>query len=303
MGLRTLLVFCFVLRSFFVEAFVVPADSSSNKKTRKIIFGTSAAVIAGGSLVYLNQAWYKPYSTGNFHFFQDGNEWLQMDKMGHFWSTYQTGRLMIQSMRWAGFSEGKSQLIGGFSGLYYMTAVEIMDGFSSGYGFSWGDMGANLAGSYLAFFQAHVWKEERVAVKFSFHQTSFPKYREELLGKNLSEQVLKDYNGQTYWLTANIASFLKPETRFPKWINVAFGFGASGMISGSDNYVYVGADGKVVGNERYRRYFLSLDIDLTKVPVKSRFLRSIFSALNCLKIPFPAVEFNKFGIRGQPLYF
>ena len=35
--------------------------------------------------------------------------------------------------------------------------------------------------------------------KFSFHQTKFASQRPETLGASLNEQILKDYNGQTYW--------------------------------------------------------------------------------------------------------
>ena len=48
------------------------------------------------------------------------------------------------------------------------------------------------------------------------------------------QQVLKDYNGQTYWLSANIWSFNK-ESNFPRWLNVAFGYGADGMLYGENN--------------------------------------------------------------------
>jgi len=303
MRTRILLVFCFLLQIVLANAWTIPADSIKNKKTRKIIFGTSVAAVSVGSVVYLNQAWYKPYATGDFHLFADGDEWLQMDKVGHVWTTYQTGRLMMQSMKWAGFRKDRAQAIGAFSGFLYMTAIECMDGFSSGYGFSWTDMGANLAGSSLAYFQEHVWEEQRVLIKFSFHQTAFPQYRPALLGHNLGEQVLKDYNGQSYWLSVNPSSFLGKETKFPKWLNIAFGYGATGMISGDDNYVYVGSDGKVVGNERYRRYFLSLDVDLTRIKTRSKFLKTIFSAFNCIKVPLPAIELNKAGFTGHLLYF
>jgi len=300
---KMFLLFSFFLQSVFAKAAVLPADSIKHTKTKKIILGTGAALVAGGSLIYLNQAWYKPHATGNFHFFADEREWLQMDKAGHVWSTYQAGRLMMQSMRWAGYTKGQSELLGAYSGFAYMTVIELMDGFSSGYGFSWADMGSNAAGSFLAWVQEHRWSEQRMLVKFSFHQTSFPQYRPALLGNNLAEQILKDYNGQTYWLSVNVASFMKKESRFPKWLNLAFGYGASGMISGNDNYVYVGSDGRIVGNERYRKCFLSLDIDFSKIYVKSRILKGVFNALNCLKIPFPAIEFSKSGVKGQALYF
>jgi hypothetical protein len=67
--------------------------------------------------------------------------------------------------------------------------------------------------------------------------------------------------------------------------------------------VVVTSDGSVVGNERYRRFLISLDVDLTRIPVKSRFLKAVFSAFNCFKIPFPALELSKRGMSGHALYF
>lgn len=192
------LVLTFFLSLFFRSAFCIPTDSLKNQfRTRKIVFAGSCAAAATGSLIYLDQAWYKPYRSGSFHFFNDNAEWLQMDKAGHVFSNFTIGRLMMQSAQWAGFDEQLSQMFG-YSGLAYMTAIELMDGFSSGYGFSWGDMAANTGGTLLAIGQQHFWQEQRVLIKFSFHQTSFPQYRPALLGSGLSEQVLKDYNGQSY---------------------------------------------------------------------------------------------------------
>ena len=41
-----------------------------------------------------------------------------------------TARLMMEAMKWADYPEKKQVLIGGLSGFTYMTAVEMMDGFS-----------------------------------------------------------------------------------------------------------------------------------------------------------------------------
>jgi hypothetical protein len=293
----------FFLMSLFTYEGNCQIDSISNKKTKKIIVATSVGIVTTGSLIYLNQLWYSSYSSGNFHFFNDNAEWLQMDKVGHAFTTYNSGRLMMEAMQWAGFSKKQSIFIGGSSGFAYMTAIEIMDGFSGGWGFSWGDMGANFGGSALAISQQYFWNEQRIGLKYSFHQTSYPRYRPSELGSNLQEQFIKDYNGQTYWLSVNIASFLKRETKFPKWINVALGYGAQGMISGSDNYVVVNADGSVIGNARYRKYLLSLDVDLTKIKTRSHFLKGVFNVFNCFKIPFPTIEFNQHFTKIHPLYF
>ena len=302
MRFTVIFIFYFFLQSAFANPVIFPTDSVKNTKSKKIILSIGSGAAITGSLIYLNQAWYKQYSNGNFHFFDDNKEWLQMDKVGHIFSTYQVGRGMIQSMKWAGFTKNQSIFIGGTSGLAYMTAIEIMDGFSSGWGFSLGDMGANFAGSAIVISQQYFWDEQRIALKYSFHQTSFPQYRPNLLGANLSEQILKDYNGQTYWLSGNISAFLKKENKFPKCLNIAFGYSTCGMISGSDNYVFIGSDGSVIGNNRYRKFLVSLDVDFTRIKTKSRFLKSVFSVINCIKVPFPAIEISRAKLSGHLLY-
>ncbi len=39
-------------------------------------------------MVGLYSAWYSNYPQTNFHFFNDNNEWKQVDKVGHAYSAY-----------------------------------------------------------------------------------------------------------------------------------------------------------------------------------------------------------------------
>jgi len=269
-------------------------------KGRRIILGTATAGLAAGSLIYLNQAWYQQYASSGFHFFNDDNEWLQMDKVGHAFTTYQTGRLMMDAMKWCGFRRKKQIWIGGLSGFAYMTVIEVMDGYSEGWGFSWGDMGANAAGAMLAMGQRAAWDEQRIQLKFSYHRSDYAQYRPDLLGKSYSERLLKDYNAQTYWLSVNIASFLRKDTRFPKWLNVAVGYGADGMIGARyNNVVVMDENGNTKDFPRYRQVYLSLDADLTKIRTRSKFLKSVFNCLNVVKIPFPNLELSQGRVRSN----
>lgn len=270
------------------------SDSLSVLKTRKLTLGLSSVALTTGSLIYLNQAWYQQYSSSAFHTFNDNDEWFQMDKFGHTLTTYQTGRLIMNAMDWAGYSKKSQLLVGGLSGFAYMSAIEVMDGYSTGWGFSWGDMGANALGSGLAIGQKALWNEQRIQLKFSFYQSPYAQYRTDLLGKSLSTQVLKDYNGQTYWLSVNPSSFLKKETKFPKWLNVAVGYGANGMIGARYNNVLVMDEhGNTKYFNRYRQYYLSLDVDFTRIRTKSKVLKAVFSCINIIKIPFPNLELSE----------
>jgi hypothetical protein len=283
-----------ILFLVFVNLFGFASDSLSLFKKRKLALGISSIALTSGSLIYLNQAWYQEYNTSKFHEFNDNDEWFQLDKCGHTFTTYQTGQLMMNAMDWAGYSK-KSQLItGGLSGFAYMSVIEVMDGYSDGWGFSWGDMGANALGSGLAIGQKALWNEQRIQLKFSFYQSSYAKYRTDLLGGSFGSQILKDYNGQIYWLSINPSTFMKKDTKFPKWLNVAFGYGANGMIGARNNdFLIQDSDGTIRTFNRYRQGYFSLDVDFTRIKTKSRFLKSVFTCINVIKIPFPNLEVSE----------
>ncbi len=292
--IRLLRVKCFIIGYVLAVSSVSASDSLSVLKKRKLTLGISSIALTTGSLVYLNQAWYQQYSSSKFHTFNDNDEWLQMDKCGHTLTTYQTGRLMMQAMDWAGYTKKKQLLIGGLSGFAYMSAIEVMDGYSSGWGFSWGDMGANALGSGLAVGQKALWNEQRIQLKFSFYPTKLAKYRTDQLGKSFSTQILKDYNGQTYWLSLNPSSFFKKDTKFPKWLNVAVGYGADGMLGARYNNVLAqDENGNTFYFKRYRQCYVSLDVDFTRIKTRSKLLKAVFQGINIIKIPFPNLELSE----------
>ena len=103
-------------------------------------------------------------------------------------------------LAWSGVSKKNQLICGATFGFAFLSAVEVMDGYSSNWGASLGDVGANAAGTALLVSQELLWKEQRITPKFSFHTTPYASARPNVLGSSISEQILKDYNGQTYWL-------------------------------------------------------------------------------------------------------
>jgi hypothetical protein len=277
-----------------------PTTPAFSKRTAWTIGITEGALITG-SLIGLHQLWYKQYPREAFHTFNDNREWMQMDKVGHLQTAYSVGLISTELWDLTHISHRKATWIGGLTGLSYLTAIEIMDGYSSGWGFSGGDMLANISGSALFISQELTWGEQRIQPKFGFRTSGYAPYRPELLGTSYVEQLIKDYNGQTYWLSVNVASFLPDETRFPQWLNVAFGYGANGMTGGHENPVMTNAQGNTITFSRYRQYYFSFDIDLRKLPVRSRFLRALFTVISFVKVPLPGIELSQNGIR--PLIF
>ena len=281
-----------------IENFLKPSDTLNKKRLKTLVI--SEAAIGVTTLVGLNQLWYAGYPRSNFHLINDNAEWLQMDKSGHVFSTYHLGSFGANALKWSGASR-KSQLIYGSTlGLAFMTTVEIFDGYSSQWGFSLGDELANISGTALYVSQELLWKEQRIVPRFSFHTTPYASSRPNVLGSTIPEQILKDYNGQTYWLSANIHSFAK-SSAIPKWLNIAVGYGAEGMITGNEGFTNMIF---LPDSKRYRQFYLSLDLDLTKIETKSHFIKTILTVFNSVKIPAPTFEIKSSGAtKFHFLYF
>jgi uncharacterized protein YfiM (DUF2279 family) len=277
-------------------------DAIEPDKKRIRIMAAANIVGYGATMVGLYSAWYKNYPQTNFHFFDDNNEWKQVDKVGHAYSAYVASNGSMELWRWTGISRKKRIWLGGLSGIAYQTIIETLDGFSAEWGWSWGDFGANVFGSGLVIGQEFLWDQQRIHFKFSFHNQNYGsedlnKRADQLYGNTFTQRFIKDYNGQTYWLSANLKSFL-PQSNLPKWLNVAVGYGAEGMFGGVEN---LGKDdhGNVTFDRRdirrYRQFYISPDIDLTKIKTKRTLVRLALVALNSFKFPAPSLEYNTKG--------
>jgi hypothetical protein len=270
------------------------SDSASTYSTKRrnilLIGGTTAYV---GTMIGLNEVWYKNDHRESFHFFNDAHEWQQVDKVGHFFSAFQVSSLASHALMWTGVKKKKSMLAASITGLAVVSSIELFDGFSSSYGASLSDLVANTSGAALFYGQQIIWDEVRIYPKFSFHQTDFAFQRPNVLGNGIAQEIIKDYNGQTYWLSVDVDKFVK----FPKWLNLAVGYGAQEMIYANTS------SNRSLGLNPYRQYYLSLDLDLTSIKSKSKLVNALIYFANMVKIPAPSLEFSKKGVRMHAFYF
>lgn len=293
MKLYTLTILCLF---FLAKAYSTDTLSSGLNKKRLIIPAGTGIAAYSGSLIYLSEAWYKDDPVP-FHLFNDLPQWKQMDKAGHLWTTFHEAKIASNWLIWSGLPADKSYVIGSISGFLLQVPLEILDGYSPEYGASIYDIVANGLGSLLLFSQFAIWNEIKIQPKFSFHRSGLANLRPGTLGKNLSEQILKDYNGQTYWLSGNIGELFNLKQKFPRWINIAVGYSASQMIFGRDE------ENLAAGFSPYRQYYLSFDIDFNQVKIKQKWLKVFLYPLNLIHIPFPAVEVSRKGFKLHPIYF
>ncbi len=289
----------------------VTSPSEKDRMRRRVkIIATTNIVGYSAAMIGLYSAWYKNYPQTNFHTFDDISEWKGIDKIGHAYSVYAESKVSMELWRWTGIERKKRIWLGGLSGAFYQTVIETLDGFSSEWGWSWGDIAANIAGSGLFTAQELAWDEQRIQFKFSFHQKSYSdaslnKRSNEIFGSSTAERFLKDYNSHTYWLSTGIKSFF-PKSKLPAWLQISIGTGAEGLFGAKDN---IGKD--VMGNitfnrpdiKRYRQWYLAPDIDFTKIKTRNKAIKMALDILNIIKFPAPSLEFSNGKFKFNALTF
>jgi uncharacterized protein YfiM (DUF2279 family) len=274
---------------------------ASKTNPRLLVIGITGGALYGGSLIVLNQYWYKNYPKSRFHFFNDNDEWQQMDKFGHFFTSYYEGYYGMHMLQWAGLSKNKAIWYGGTWGLLMQTPIEIMDGFSSKWGFSWGDALANTLGTALLIGQEYAFGGQRIQPKFAYFPTEYAAQNPKLFGNSFAENLIKDYNGQSYWLSTPINSYI-PNIYTPTWLSISFGLGAKGMMRG--RAIDQANDPDVPHYTRYRQFFLSFDVNLAGIDAKNDIANTALGVLSWSKMPSPTIEYSKYrGFKAHLLYF
>lgn len=296
--LRSSLLFLLLLPSLAQAQFRL---DSLNYKQRKTVVYAGSGIVYTGIMVGLSVAWYSDYAQSKFHFFNDNSGWLQIDKFGHSFTSYGYGLGGIEMMKWTGMEKKKAIIIGGLAGTIFQTPIEVLDGFSVGWGASPGDLIANVAGSAFAIGQELLWDEQRIQYKFSYSPSGYHQYRPNVLGENPIFAGLKDYNGQTYWLSSSPGAFFK-DSFWPKWLQLSAGYGVGGLL-GAESNIWTDQNGVVQDYSyiaRRREYYLTLDIDLTQIKVRNSFLKKFMRAVNLIKIPAPAIRWSP---GKKPVYY
>ena len=282
------------------QYFLPASDQYRPDRLRKVVWTESAIfVLTSVGLYFL---WYKKFPKSKFHFLNDNREWLQMDKLGHATTAYNVSVMQHDLLRWSGVKQNQAIVGGALTSLAFLSIVEMMDAFSRDWGFSGGDMIANISGAGLFAAQQYGWGQQRIGLKFSASFSPYAQYNPKQLGKKWAERLMKDYNGQTYWLSVNLRSFMKTESNFPVWLNVAAGIGADGMIGARQNPVKINGD-TIPSFKRTRQFYLAPDADLHRIRTVQALNAPLF-LLQYFKTPAPAIEWRTDGkLKLKPLQF
>ncbi|MCX7606131.1 MAG: YfiM family protein [Bacteroidia bacterium] len=244
--------------------------------------GASYGLVYGAPMA----SWYTWQSAQGWRLFDDGAEWKQMDKLGHVWTTYHLSGIYREWALVSGYTSQEAFLWGMLLAWSFQTSIEIADGFFPKWGASVWDVAANTAGTALFCLSEAIRKSPwRIGFRFSFWPTAYAQQRPDLLGRGLA-QILKDYNGQTYWLCGF-------HEKLP--IGIAIGHGAEGLLGG-----YGREPTEVIRAREKRRWILSMDPHWETFFQKGRWALRIFVAI---KTPFPALVYVSPKVRLAWVYF
>lgn len=259
-----------------------PTDSLSFKRRNFVV--ASHVIGSGAILGGLSYTWYRNTDQTAFHWFNDNDQWLGMDKVGHLFSAFQITRIGTLNYQWAGFNRKQSVLYSAISATSFLTVIELLDGYSDSWGASWGDLAFNTVGVGLAAI-AQERNKLQFNLKFSYRINDFAQYRPKVLGSSGIEELLKNYNGQTYWLTVSNSKHLS-------WLGLSFGYGATGMTGGDQN-VSENESGQMIPSfQRSPISRMSLDIQWDKIKTNNIYLKTFLKGISYIKMPFPSLDYH-----------
>jgi hypothetical protein len=306
---------------------LLESPDSLHKGRFWVSVGGGAAIYSGFSIA-LWEAWYKDFELGPFQFFDDSREWRYMDKVGHMFTAYNEANWVFEGARWTGMKRRSAMWTGVGVGSALQATIEVMDGFFAKVGFLALRYRISTRLEWRMFAsQELAWQEQRIVMKVSSTRPCYSSDTPDLIGgwqsneqslkcvpTNSTGPILPNLFSRT--ITARrsgslpifIPSFLqKTIAAFPPWLNIAIGYGAENMYGGfSNNWP---AEDPVfflspAEYPRYSQFFISPDIDLRRIPVKKRWMRTVLGVLNFIKIPAPALEFTTQGkVKAHAFYW
>ena len=286
-------------KNLSAQSFFTPSDTLNKSRVlgSHITLGTGYAA----SMIGLASVWYSNQESTIFQLFNDGKDWLQMDKVGHVYTAYWMQNRAFTMYNWSGMNKNRALLWSSVFSTLFMTTFEIMDGFSPFYGFSFADVGSNMLGIGLFTSQQILFDEQIANLKFSYSHSPYARYRPEVLGSTGAERFLKDYNGQTYWLNVSLGKITPEQWKIPDWLCLSFGYSISEKLKSDVEYFeFYDSNNSPITFNSYRRFLLSFDIDLSRLPIKKPWLKMLLGNFNTIKIPLPTVEWSS---RNAPRFY
>ena len=216
-----------------------------------------------------------------------------MDKVGHACTSYHLNKVSHTLFE---KNHIKNPLLK--SSIYtfgYMLGVELLDGYSTEWGFSIYDVIGNGLGTFLYSIQESKLKSQPFKIKFSSTKTAYATCRPSLLGENRLQQIFKDYNGQTYWVTFNYNELSNKKIKIFDYVDFALGYSVDGFTGGHNNPEITSCNCAISECNNLRRtsqFIFSLDLNTSKIKNNHPIIGKFLLPFDIIKIPFPAIILN-----------
>lgn len=265
------------MKSLILLLFLFSFNNSCSQDSSSINYYKLSAIggVTIGGFIYghalQSDIWWKgEKSSFRFEWDYDWKYALGADKFGHFFFPYLMTNVYSDAFQWSGIEKKKSLYYAASLAFLYQTYIEIRDGFSKEWGFSWGDFTANTMGAAYPILQEEIPFLKNINMKLSF-------YPSERFKNNSHSVIMDDYESTYHWLTFNIYNFLPDNIKswYPKWINLALGHGVRELD---------------FPNGGRHEIFIALDWNLEALPGESSFIKLLKKYLNFYKLPAPAVQ-------------
>ena len=273
------LLFIFLSQNSYSQHINEKKDSTFWIFNRKPLV-TYSVIAYSAVTLYLEYKWWWEDNFHKFNYRWEGflNDYsLGVDKIGHFYTSYLYFSAAKEIMQWANFDESTVLLAAIGIPLAHAISVEIGDGFSS-YAFSPDDLIANSLGIGYGYLQYKVPFFQNFNIKWSY----FPSPGTNIFASDY--RLTDDYDGHIYWLSFNMHNLLPEpiDAYWPKFLNLAIGYGVKNYSPFSSNYD---------SSQPVKRHFaISLDYNLTEIPLEGGFIDLLKGVLNYFHFPAPGIE-------------
>lgn len=235
-----------------------------------LVGGVSTGAFVYGHVLQSDLWWKGERSDFHFDWHNDWRYALGADKLGHFFFPYVMSGMYNRAFLWSGLDTTTSLYLSSGLALAYETYVEIKDGFSAEWGFSWGDFTADALGAAFPVAQHYVPALKPYSMKISFQASE--KFR-----TGAHSVIFDDYESTYHWISVDVAAILPPDWRssYPPWLNIAVGHSVKQLDfrGGGTHELYLG-----------------LDWNLTALNVDGWWWDALMSVVRYYRLPAPAVR-------------
>ena len=235
-----------------------------------IVGGATLAAFIYGYGVQNTMWWKGTKSSFHFNWSQDWTYAMGSDKYGHFYFAHVVSNVYSQLFEWCGFSHLNSLRYGALFAFGYQTFIEVRDGFSRDYGFSWGDFTANTLGASIPLLKERF----KFLRDFKFKISYYPSER---FRHNSNRHILDDYESTYDWISYPLYKILPDKLSgfVPRFLNIALGHSVKKLD---------------LPNERTHEFFIALDWNLEELPGNFWLLKLLKKNLNFYHLPAPAIK-------------